>query len=239
MFLKNLKSHFLTVINNKEKVFYNCVRAGIVWRGIVHDLSKFSPSEFIPGVIFFQGDRSPNEAEREEKGYSVAWIHHKGRNKHHFEYWTDYNVKTKKLEPVKMPDKYVAEMFCDRVAASKTYMKEKYTDKAPLEYFLKGKNRRAIHPDTSDEIEFLLRMLADKGEDYTFSYIKKHIVHKKRFNIMHKLYQKRKNSIKSHYKRGVRMMLVIIFILGSLFGGTVGFFTSALCSASARDKDLK
>ena len=138
-----------------------------------------------------------------------------------------------------MPDKYVAEMFCDRVAASKTYMKEKYTDKAPLEYFLKGKNRRAIHPDTSDEIEFLLRMLADKGEDYTFSYIKKHIVHKKRFNIMHKLYQKRKNSIKSHYKRGVRMMLVIIFILGSLFGGTVGFFTSALCSASARDKDLK
>ncbi len=179
MILKNLKGHFLTVVNHKAKVFCHCAKCGILWQGITHDLSKFSPSEFIPGVIFFQGNRSPNEAEREKNGYSVAWIHHKGRNRHHFEYWTDYNTKTKRLEPVKMPDKFIAEMFCDRVSASKTYMKEKYTDKAPLEYFLKGKDRRKIHPDTSRKLEFLLRMLSEKGEDYTFRYIRKKVVRKK------------------------------------------------------------
>lgn len=179
MILKNLKGHLFTVLNHKAKVFCHCARAGILWQGITHDLSKFSPSEFIPGVIFFQGNRSPNEAEREKNGYSIAWIHHKGRNRHHFEYWTDYNIKTKKLEPVKMPDRFIAEMFCDRVAASKTYMKEKYTDNAPLEYFLKAKGRRIIHPDTSKKLEFLLRMLSKKGEDYTFAYIRKKVVRKK------------------------------------------------------------
>ena len=179
MILKNLKGHFLTVVKHKAKVFCHCAKCGILWQGITHDLSKFSPSEFIPGVIFFQGNRSPNEAEREKNGYSMAWIHHKGRNRHHFEYWTDYNTKTKRLEPVKMPDKFIAEMFCDRVSASKIYMKEKYTDKAPLEYFLKGKDRRKIHPDTSRKLEFLLRMLSEKGEDYTFAYIRKKVVRKK------------------------------------------------------------
>ena len=179
MILKKLKGHFLTVMNHKSKVFYNCARAGIVWQGLKHDLSKFSPSEFIPGVIFFQGDRSPNEAERESRGYSIAWIHHKGRNRHHFEYWTDYNTKTKRLEPVKMPDKFIVEMFCDRVAASKTYMKENYNDHAPLEYFLRAKGRREIHPDTSRKLELLLTMLAEKGEDYTFAYIRRKITGKR------------------------------------------------------------
>lgn len=173
MILKNLKGHFLTVVRHKTKVFQHCIKAGIVWQGICHDMSKFSPSEFIPGVVFFQGNRSPNEAEREENGYSAAWMHHKGRNRHHFEYWTDYNTKTKRLEPVRMPDAFIAEMFCDRVAASKTYMKENYTDKAPLEYFMRAKGRRIIHPDTSRKLEFLLTMLARKGEDYTLRYIRK------------------------------------------------------------------
>ena len=110
----------------------HCFKAGIFRHGLTHDLSKFSPTEFIPGVIYFQGNRSPNEREREVDGYSKAWLHHKGRNRHHFEYWTDYSPVTRRLEPVPMPDEYIIEMFCDRLAASKIYNKEKYNDSFPI-----------------------------------------------------------------------------------------------------------
>ena len=102
-------------------------------------------------------------------------MHHKGRNRHHFEYWTDYNMKTKRLEPVKMPDIFIFEMFCDRVAASKTYNKEKYNDSMPLEYFLRAKPRRIIEKSTAAKLEFLLTMLRDKGEDEVFRYIRRHV----------------------------------------------------------------
>ncbi len=172
MYLKSAFLHFRTITRHRHKVIAHCYRAGIFWQGLRHDLSKYSPAEFIPGAKYYTGTRSPNEGEREAYGYSLAWMHHKGRNKHHFEYWTDYYPPTKLVQPVKMPLRYVVEMFCDRVAASKIYQGEKYTDDAPLEYFLKAKHRRVIHPETSDLIEKLLRMLAEKGEDATFAYIR-------------------------------------------------------------------
>ena len=168
---EKLRGHFLTVTRHRRKVRENCFRAGIYWRGLMHDLSKFSPTEFIPGVRYFQGDRSPNEKEREETGCSKAWMHHKGRNRHHFEYWTDYSPVTKKLEPVKMPDIFIFEMFCDRVAASKIYNKEKYTDEMPLAYFTRAKHRRIIEAETAAKLEFRLTMLKERGEDGTFRYI--------------------------------------------------------------------
>lgn len=171
--MSNYFGHFKTITKHRHKVMENCFKAGIPVRGLLHDLSKYSPSEFIPGGKYYQGFRSPNESEREDKGYSSAWIHHKGINKHHFEHWTDYNPVEKKLMPVPMPEKYVVEMFCDRVAASKIYMGEKYTDRSPLEYYEKGKTKRFIHPETADKIEFLLTMLAEKGENETFAYIRK------------------------------------------------------------------
>jgi len=168
---ENLFGHLRTVRNHRRAVIEHCFRAGIPFQGLVHDLSKYSPTEFIPSVKYYQGTRSPNEQERIVKGYSVAWMHHKGRNKHHFEYWTDYSPETKQLEPVKMPLRYVAEMFCDRVAASKIYNGENYTDRKPLEYFLKAKPRRKIHPETSRFLEILLKMLVIKGEEYTFAWL--------------------------------------------------------------------
>lgn len=173
--IKNIKGHFLTITRHRHEVMKNCIRAGIPIQGMLHDLSKYSPSEFIVGVKHYQGTRSPNEGEREDYGYSKAWMHHKGRNKHHFEYWTDYNPKTKTLSPVKMPLKYVIEMFCDRIAASKIYQGNKYTDQSPLQYYENGKTRRNIHPETADQIERLLKMLAEKGEKETFRYIRKMI----------------------------------------------------------------
>ena len=125
-YFENAKKHFKTITRHRHEVIKNCFRAGIGLQGLFHDLSKYSPAEFIPGMLFFQGDRSPNESERETYGYSKAWMHHKGRNKHHYEYWNDYNPKTKRLEGVKMPDKYFVEMICDRIAASKIYYGDNY-----------------------------------------------------------------------------------------------------------------
>ena len=178
--MKKAWGHFRTITKHRHKVIANCFRAGIFWQGLRHDLSKYSPTEFIPGAKYYQGGmRSPNESERETYGYSKAWLHHKGRNRHHFEFWTDYNPKTKKLEAVKMPKRFVVEMFCDRVAASKIYMKENYNDASPLGYFEKSKKTRFINQETSDEIEFLLTKLSKDGEKATFAYIKDLIKHDK------------------------------------------------------------
>ncbi len=164
--------HFLTITRHRHTVIRHCARAGILWQGLRHDLSKYSPTEFFRGVHYYTGNRSPNEGERAEYGYSLAWLHHKGRNRHHFEYWVDYNPHEKRTCPVKMPLRYVVEMFCDRVAASKTYQGKAYNDRHPLEYFARGEATRTIHPETSDFLEQLLGMLAEKGEDATFAYIR-------------------------------------------------------------------
>lgn len=157
----------------------HCIKAGIPLQGLRHDLSKYTPTEFRQGVKYYVGTRSPNEGERRERGYSLAWLHHKGRNKHHFEYWTDYNHAKHRVCPVKMPLKYVVEMFCDRVAASKIYQGKNYTDSHPIEYFERGKAHRFIHPETSDFLEKLLVMLSEKGEDETFAYIRSYIKNNK------------------------------------------------------------
>lgn len=171
--LKKIIGHFKTITRHRHTVIAHSRLAGILFQGLRHDLSKYSPTEFIPGARFYCGDRSPNEEERALYGYSAAWLHHKGRNRHHFEYWSDYNVKTKEFGPVPMPPKYIAEMFCDRVAASKIYQGKKYTDKHPLEYFVRSKGRRPIDPNTSDMIEGLLRTLAEDGEDAAFVAVRK------------------------------------------------------------------
>ncbi len=164
--------HFRTITRHRHKVIANCFRAGIGWQGLFHDLSKYSPTEFWPGARYYQGTRSPNEIEREKYGYSPAWLHHKGRNRHHFEYWTDYNPAERRVMPVKMPLRYVAEMFCDRVAASKIYQGVAYTQTHPLEYYLRGKPRRVIHPQTAALLEEWLTCLAQEGEDAAFARVR-------------------------------------------------------------------
>ena len=171
--------HLNTVNRHRWKVFTACAKCGIPFHGLRHDLSKYSPTEFFAGVKYFQGNRSPNEKEREKYGYSAAWLHHKGRNRHHFEYWCDYDMVTKEMSPVIMPRKWLVEMFCDRVAASKIYKKKAYTDSSPLEYYKSAKHRRLIHPETANALEELLLMLAQKGEKETFAYIRREYVKKK------------------------------------------------------------
>lgn len=171
--------HFCTITYHKFLVAQGCFKVGLYKQGILHDLSKYSFTEFRVGAKYFQGTRSPNNAEREDIGYSTAWLHHKGRNKHHFEYWIDYASDGEgNLAGMKMPDKYIIEMFMDRIAASKVYMKEKYTDRSPLEYYNWGKGRVILHEHTKKLLEQCLEMLAEQGEEKTFSYIKREVLKK-------------------------------------------------------------
>ncbi|HKM03655.1 MAG TPA: DUF5662 family protein [Lachnospiraceae bacterium] len=174
----NAFKHFKIITKHKMLVMKGCFCLGLYRQGILHDLSKYSPSEFLTGIKYFQGTRSPNNGEREVLGYSGAWLHHKGRNKHHYEYWIDYSCKDGTcLVPVPMPTKYVVEMFVDRVAASKVYNKKTYSEKDPLNYYLWGKETAPMHEATKKQLEELLEMLADVGEKKTYEYIRKKILH--------------------------------------------------------------
>ncbi|MBR2281781.1 MAG: catalase, partial [Spirochaetales bacterium] len=108
-------------------------------------------------------------------GHSMAWMHHKGRNRHHYDYWMDYSIAQKKVVPVKMPLVYVIEMFCDRVAACKVYMKDQYTQYSALEYYNRRSSEEDMHPETRELLGKLVSMLAENGEKETFRYIRKEL----------------------------------------------------------------
>ncbi len=175
-------NHFCTITKHKIYVMKYCFKVGLYQQGILHDLSKYGPKEFLVGCKYYKGYMSPNNAERADKGCSYAWLHHKGRNKHHFEYWIDYCLNSASgekpfpMEGMKMPIRYVVEMFIDRVSASKNYLGENYQDKSALEYYENGKVAYLIHEDTRALLEYLLVMLAQKGEKYTFSFIKNEVL---------------------------------------------------------------
>ncbi len=175
--MSNFWGHFKTITTHKLRVMKYCFRAGLYKQGLLHDLSKYTPVEFLPGVKYYQGNRSPNEMERLEKGYSSAWLHHKGRNRHHLEYWIDYAPELGyKMGGMEMPVNYVVEMFCDRIAACQIYQKEKYTDASPWDYYAKSLDHYIIHPKTQALLEKLLLMLRDEGEGPAFAYIRRKVL---------------------------------------------------------------
>lgn len=181
----NAWKHFCTITRHKMLVMKGCFRVGLIRQGLLHDLSKYTPTEFLVGCKYYQGTMSPNNAERQERGYSSAWLHHKGRNKHHLEYWIDYGVpdkegpnkgKKKGICGMKMPVKYVVEMYIDRVAASKNYQREKYKDDSALKYYLGGKEFSLLQDDSRALLELLLHMLAKRGEEETNRFIREEIL---------------------------------------------------------------
>ena len=191
MKLINVWKHFSTITRHRWKVRSGCFKVGLIWQGLTHDLSKYSPSEFWVGAKYYQGTRSPNNAEREDRGYSSAWLHHKGRNKHHYEYWIDYNSHVSGdtdgvMVPVPMPDRYIAEMIMDRIAASKVYRGKDYVDSDPRDYYWKGTQNAPLHDYTRSTLLKYLDMLADDGEKKTFKAIKNDLVKKKKdTKLMH------------------------------------------------------
>lgn len=169
----NAIKHFKTITNHKLLVMKYCFKIGLYKQGILHDLSKYSWIEFKAGIKYYKGIESPNGIQKKVEGVSTAWLHHKGRNKHHFEYWIDYGVNPNDgLQGMKMPKNYVVEMFIDRMSASMNYQKKKYTDKSALEYYEARKQYYLLHEDTRILLELLLKKLANEGEDKTLKYIK-------------------------------------------------------------------
>ena len=173
--------HFKTITKHKFLVMDGCFRVGLYWQGLTHDLSKYSPTEFWTGARYYQGDRSPNAAERAEKGYSEAWMHHKGRNRHHYEYWTDMSRATGRYESIPMPRKYLVEMVMDRRAACLVYEGDWYTPASALNYLHRSHEKTLMHPRTVQELDYILTMLRDEGEKKTFRYLREHVLKGKPF----------------------------------------------------------
>ena len=175
----HVREHLRTVGRHRRLVRYYCLRLGLVWQGLTHDLSKYSPTEFWRSAKYYQGYRSPNDQERKENGVSLSWLHHKGRNRHHFEYWTDYSLKGEGVVGVAMPKKYLAEMFCDRLAASRVYRGKDFRLSDPYQFFQRSMQKRIlISPETAAELEVMLVKLRDEGEDAAFDYIRKEVLGK-------------------------------------------------------------
>lgn len=153
--------HFLTICKHKYYVGQELIKVGLYWQAITHDLSKFSPTEFVSSAKYFCGTKSPIENEKDDLGYSLAWLHHKGVNKHHWQYWTDFKGHSVQMSDI--PTDYLIEMAADIVGASKAYLKGKYNPKEPLEYFLKHSVDWFMTNDDKRVVEFYIRWMTDNN----------------------------------------------------------------------------
>jgi len=160
MKIKNLFLHMRLVGRHRRAVRKNCRKCGIFWRGLVHDLSKYSPTELFESAKYYQGNRSPIGVCRRTVGVSYAWLHHKGRNKHHIEYWLDPDCTVTPM----MPYKYAVECVCDKIAATKTYAGKSYTPDMPYLHWKKYGCKVDGNPKTMAFIERVFLDLMEKDE---------------------------------------------------------------------------
>ena len=160
MYITNLLKHIGLVIRHKHRVLIHCARCGILWQGIIHDMSKFSSTELFESARYYQGNRSPIGVCRRATGVSYAWLHHKGRNKHHIEYWLDDDCP---VTPV-MPYEYAVECVCDKLAATKTYKGKDYSPENLMEHWERYGSKVNGNPKTMAFIERVFRDIRELGE---------------------------------------------------------------------------
>ena len=157
--------HFCLIWRHKVKVLRHCASCGLLWQGLVHDLSKFSPTEFIESARYYQGNRSPIGVCRRARGVSRAWLHHKGRNKHHIEYWLDGDCPVTPM----MPYRYAVECVCDKLAATKIYNKKNYHPGKAMEHWELYGHKVNGNPRTMEFIRTVFADLAEHGERYVLN----------------------------------------------------------------------
>ncbi len=148
-----------TILVHKACVAFFCIKARLYWRAIVHDLSKFHPKEFWESINCYDGNVSPIVGAKKEKGWSEAWLHHKGCNPHHYEYWTDgANI-------IRMPLADALELLCDGLGASIAYNRKVaglYQNE--LDWWTNGPMKNAImHPHTRAFIHTMRKRMRDEG----------------------------------------------------------------------------
>ena len=164
--VNNFFGHLRTITKHRHMVIKHCKKAGILWQGLRHDLSKYSPTEFIPGVKYYTGTKSPNEGERIDKGYSVAWLHHKGRNKHHPEYW--YDPMSRNPMPV-IPYKYIVEMICDNLAAGIVYNGKRWRNDTQLKYWNSRKDNMPLNEKNKSMVTEVFTQVSINGIEKTIT----------------------------------------------------------------------
>ena len=162
----NIFKHIKLVLKHKWVVFKLCCKVGIPWRGIMHDWSKFSPTEFLESIKYYRGNGSPIRLCKAEKGYSKAWLHHKGRNKHHPDYWIDYSLPDK---TVIMPYKYAAEMICDKIGAGIVYSGKEWTNSTQIDYYMRERETSLIHPQIDKFMIATFTEVSKNGIDATLT----------------------------------------------------------------------
>lgn len=160
--MKKYLLHFKTITKHKYYVAIECFKVGLYWQGIIHDLSKYSCTEFFISAKFYQGKSSPIEAEIIKNGYSLAWLNHKNKNKHHFQYWIHYNKG--EIKPVDMPNKYILEMACDFIGAGKAYNNVSNDTSEPLKYWKEKIDKTFISEKTIYQFESILTQYANTGK---------------------------------------------------------------------------
>lgn len=169
-YIRSFFQHLHTVNQHRFLVCKLCFKMGLYKQGLTHDLSKYSPAEFLLGVRYYLGDRSPIEAERKNRGYSTAWLHHKGRNRHHWQYWID--VQHGQIVQLEMPIRYIKEMACDRIAACMVYQKDRYHPSSALEFLNNSREQYLMPENTLKTLREMLVIVAENDLDKAMEMIK-------------------------------------------------------------------
>ena len=141
--------YFKYVCEHKNNVFIECWKAGLYWRGFVHDLSKFLPSEFFPYAKFFMEtnrEKKYKKSDEDNMNFQRGWLLHQKRNKHHWNYWVSITRKNE-LIPLPMPEKYIKEMVCDWKGMSRVF------GGSWINYYKQNKKDMILHEFTIKKIQ--------------------------------------------------------------------------------------
>lgn len=142
------------VFRHKWFVFVECCKVGLVWQGLVHDLSKFLPDEMIPYAnYFYGGDKREGRFYTPSQGtseFNYAWLKHQHRNPHHWQYWVLQEDGGNKF-PMEMPVKYIKEMVADWKGAGRA---QGFND--TLSWYVTNRDKMILGNETRTLVEWML-----------------------------------------------------------------------------------
>lgn len=175
MKLSNIFNHWKTIRTHRKWVRKYCFMAGIPWRGLTHDLSKYNPIEFLESARYWTGTSSPIEETKKAQGYSRAWLHHRGHNTHHWAYWADNFSEGLIVYP--MPCKDFVEMVCDFLAAGHAYNKERFSYSRENKWWLANRDTtcKAMHENNKRMLDIIFSDL-EIAEDPSIAGLKRDMV---------------------------------------------------------------
>ncbi len=167
--MKQYIQYMKYVLRHKWYVMNECFRNRLYWQGIIHDLSKFLPSEFVPYAEYFHNKDGSSKVVRGATGYyqaaetgdpefTVAWLFHQNRNPHHWQFWI-LALDDGGILSVPMPEKYAKEMVCDWVGAGKAQGHFSPPDdpyNTTVSWYAKNKNKMVLHKDTREYVENMI-----------------------------------------------------------------------------------